>query len=164
MRWIWIDRFVEFVSKQRAVAIKNVTLAEDHLHDTFPGYPVMPVSLMIEGMAQTAGILVGDAGEFRDNVVLAKIRSAQFDDYALPGDQLRYEATLETFDERAAVTTGLVYKNQTRIGTVDLMFSYIGKGSQIAGLPDHNFVFTDQFMDLYRAAKRLAVPKESSRV
>ena len=46
MRWIWIDTFVEFVSGQRATAIKNVTLAEDYLHDHFPGYPVMPPSLM----------------------------------------------------------------------------------------------------------------------
>ncbi|MBN2446726.1 MAG: beta-hydroxyacyl-ACP dehydratase, partial [Phycisphaerae bacterium] len=61
MRWIWIDRFEVFESGRRAVAVKNVTLAEDHLHDHFPGFPIMPASIMIEGMAQTAGILVGEA-------------------------------------------------------------------------------------------------------
>ncbi|MCH8031309.1 MAG: beta-hydroxyacyl-ACP dehydratase, partial [Bacteroidetes bacterium] len=59
MRWIWIDTFVAFETGKRASAVKNVTLAEDHLHDYIPGYPIMPPSLMIEGMAQTAGILVG---------------------------------------------------------------------------------------------------------
>ena len=59
MRWIWIDRFESFELNVAAVAVKNVSLAEDHLHDHFPGFPVMPASLMIEGMAQTAGILVG---------------------------------------------------------------------------------------------------------
>ena len=51
MRWLWIDTFVEFESGKRAVTIKNVTQSEDHLHDHFPGFPVMPASLMIEGMA-----------------------------------------------------------------------------------------------------------------
>ena len=60
MRWIWIDRFVEFESGKRAVAIKNVTLAEDHLHDHFPGWPTMPNSLITEGLAQTGGLLVGE--------------------------------------------------------------------------------------------------------
>ncbi len=65
MRWIWIDTFVEFVSGQRASAVKNVTLAEEYFQDHFPGDPVMPPSLMIEGMAQTAGILVGEARGFK---------------------------------------------------------------------------------------------------
>ena len=51
MRWIWIDKFTAFESGRYAAAIKNVTLAEDHLHDHFPAYPVMPACLMIEGMA-----------------------------------------------------------------------------------------------------------------
>lgn len=55
MRWIWIDKFVAFEPGRRAVTIKNVTLAEEHLHDHFPGYPIHPPTLMIEGMAQTGG-------------------------------------------------------------------------------------------------------------
>ena len=52
MRWFWIDRFLEFNSGTTARAIKNVSLAEDHLHDHFPGYPVMPGSLGIEAIIQ----------------------------------------------------------------------------------------------------------------
>ena len=55
MRWIWIDKFLEFRSGQFARAIKNLTLAEEHLHDHFPGYPVMPASLIIEGLAREPG-------------------------------------------------------------------------------------------------------------
>ena len=76
MRWIWIDRFVEFVNGSHAKAIKNVTLAEDHLHDHFPGFPVMPQSLMLEGMAQTGGILLGKVNEFNKVVILAKVPKA----------------------------------------------------------------------------------------
>lgn len=148
MRWIWIDTFVDFVSGERASAIKNVTLAEDYLHDHFPGYPVMPTSLMIEGMAQTAGILVGEARGFAENVILAKIRNATFTDYAVPGDQLRYDAIIESLDERAGVTSGTVLKNGTTIGRVSLIFSHVNRVDGAADLPDHNFVFTDRFLDL----------------
>ena len=38
MRWYWIDRFIEFESGRYAKAIKNISLAEEYLHDHFPGY------------------------------------------------------------------------------------------------------------------------------
>ena len=63
----------------------SLTLAEEHLHDHFPGYPVMPASLMIEGMAQTAGILVGSVNRFREKVILAKIAQAVFEADSFPG-------------------------------------------------------------------------------
>ncbi len=157
MRWIWIDTFVDFVSGERAAAVKNVTLAEDYLHDHFPGYPVLPPTLMIEGMAQTAGILVGEARQFTQNVILAKIRRAEFRDYAGPGDQLRYDAWIESMDERVAMTHGVVSKNGEEIGRVDLIFSHLNQAEESVDLPDHNFVFTDQFMGLltaFRGQKR----------
>ncbi len=88
MRWIWIDKFLEFRSGQFARAIKNLTLAEEHLHDHFPGFPVMPASLIIEGLAQTGGILVGEAGGFAEKVILAKIPRAEFFGVGCAGDQL----------------------------------------------------------------------------
>jgi len=148
MRWIWIDTFVEFESGKRASAVKNITLAEDYLHDHFPGYPVMPAVLLIEGMAQTAGILVGETRGFAENVFLAKIRKAEFDGYAVPGDQVRFDAVLETIDDRAAATTGSVLKNGKPMGRVDLMFSHVNQAESPIDLPDHNFVFTDQFLNL----------------
>ncbi len=148
MRWIWIDTFVEFESGRRAVAVKNVTLAEEHLHDHVPGFPVMPAALIIEGMAQTAGILVGEARGFAENVILAKIRRAEFSGLAVPGDQLRYEATIESIDERAAITSGIVQNNGVAMGRVDLIFSHVNQAEKSLGLPDRNFVFTDQFMNL----------------
>jgi hypothetical protein len=80
------------------VSVKNVTLAEEHLHDHFPGFPVMPECLMIEAMAQTGGILVGQASDFQEKVVLAKISKAVFFDYVTPGDSLR----LNESDDREA--------------------------------------------------------------
>ena len=148
MRWIWIDTFVDFVSGQRASAVKNVTLAEDYLRDHFPGYPVFPPVLMIEGMAQTAGILVGEARGFQENVILAKIRRADFQEYAVPGDQLQYDAVIDSIDERAAVTSGTICKNGVKIGRVDLIFSHVDQADRSLDLPDHNFVFSEQFTSL----------------
>ena len=161
MRWIWIDTFVEFESGRHAAAVKNVSLAEDYLHDHFPGYPVVPASLLIEGMAQTAGILVGEAKGFAENVILAKIRLAEFDGVALPGDQVRFDAVLETLDDRAAVTSGVVSKNGIPIGRVDLLFSHVDKADQPLDLPSHNFVFTEQFMSLLSGFKVRSAPRSA---
>ena len=143
MRWIWIDKFVEFESGKRAVAVKNLTQAEEHLHDHFPGYPVMSASLMIEGMAQTAGILVGEERDFKEKVILAKIQKAVFDGLAVPGDQLKYEATIERMDDQGAMTSGIVYRNGETFGTVDLFFSHVDQNMKGLNLPKENFVFTE---------------------
>src|SRR5690554_4059732 len=97
MRWFWVDRFVDFKHGKSARAIKNVSLAEEHVHDYFPGYPTHPQSLMIEGMAQTAGVLVGEAFNFEQKVILAKINRAKFHRLVTPGDTIEYHA--EAVDE-----------------------------------------------------------------
>src|SRR3954468_20061269 len=102
MRWIWIDKFTEFTSRTSATAIKNVTLAEEHLHDLYPAYPIVPNSLIIEGMAQTAGILVGEARGFKEKVILAKIGRATFHRLVRPGDTLIYEAKIDQLSEQGA--------------------------------------------------------------
>ena len=85
MRWMWIDQITTFEPNRRMVAVKNVSLAEEHLHQHFaagpdgPACPVMPMSLMVEGMAQTAGVLVGSVNRFREKVILAKVNDARID-------------------------------------------------------------------------------------
>ena len=148
MRWIWIDKFVEFESGKRAVAIKNVSLAEEHLHDHFPGYPVMPQSLLIEAMAQTGGILVGEARNFREKVILAKISRAVFYDLARPGDQLHLEAEIENLTDEAATINGTIRCGARIIGEISLMFSHIDQNLAGMEFPAENFVFNEQFMSL----------------
>lgn len=151
MRWIWIDKFVEFESGRRAVAVKNVTLAEEHLHDHFPGFPVMPECLMIEAMAQTAGILVGQAGDFQEKVVLAKISKAVFLDYVIPGDSLRLEAQIGTLSPEAATTAGRITRGDQLIAEIDLMFSHIDRNLAGRKFPEENFVFTGAITSLLRS-------------
>ena len=152
MRWIWIDKFVEFHSGESAVAVKNVTLAEEHLHDHFPGFPVMPESLMIEAMAQTSGILVGEANRFKEKVILAKVKKAVFFDYVRPGDTIKLEAKIESMAPEAASTSGKITLGEKLIGEIDLMFSHIDRNLAGKEFPEENFVFTDTFKSLMRGA------------
>jgi 3-hydroxyacyl-[acyl-carrier-protein] dehydratase len=150
VRWIWIDKFVEFESGRRAVAVKNVSLAEEHLHDHWAAWPVMPASLMVEGMAQTAGILVGEARDFKEKVILAKVKRARFAREVRPGEQLRYEASIEQVSPEAASTVGKVFADGTEIGQVDIVFSHIDNNLSGLQFPEENFVFTDEFKSLLR--------------
>ena len=163
MRWIWIDRILALEKGQRCVAIKNISMAEDVLHDHFPARdgqpakPVMPNTLIIEGMAQTAGILVGHARDFSEKVILAKIGKAVFTDAALPGFTLRFSAVLERMDDAGAATSGQVElvdpaDGQSRpLAEIELLFSHIDQNRAGLEFPEHNFVFTSQFMDILRA-------------
>lgn len=150
MRWIWIDKFTDFQSGSRAVAIKNVSLAEEHLHDHFPAYPVMPASLIVEGMAQTAGILVGEARNFAEKVILAKVKRARFLREVRPGDQLEYEATIEQVTEEAATTSGKVSVDGELLAEIDIVFSHIDNNLSGLVFPEENFVFTEEFKSLLR--------------
>jgi 3-hydroxyacyl-[acyl-carrier-protein] dehydratase len=154
MRWMWIDRIVSLEKGTRLVAVKNISMAEEHLHDHFPGTPVMPMSLIIEGMAQSAGILVGHAEGFREKVILAKVNKAELTEDAIPGFTLRYTATIQQMDKAGASTTGTVELVDPAtgaarsIGAIDLMFSHIDQNMAGMEFPAHNFVFSDLFKTL----------------
>jgi 3-hydroxyacyl-[acyl-carrier-protein] dehydratase len=153
MRWIWIDKFLEFRSGQFARAIKNLTLAEEHLHDHFPGYPVMPASLIIEGLAQTGGILVGEAGGFAEKVVLAKIPRAEFHGVACAGDQLVYEVTLTDLRSEGAVVAAKAFLDGELLAEAEIVFAHLdnSRANQIFG--PKNFVFTQQLLGVLDLAK-----------
>ena len=154
MRWIWIDRFELFEPGVRAVAVKNVSLAEDHLHDHFPGFPIMPTSLMVEGMAQTAGILVGEARNFEEKVILAKVKRAVFHSIVQPGETIRHDARIEQLTESAATTSGRITVGDELIGEVDIVFSHIDQNLSGLEFPEENFVFTEAFMSLLNAFRQ----------
>lgn len=175
MRWMWVDRIVELIPGERAVGIKCISMAEEQVHDHFardeerglPWLPVMPASLIIEGMAQTAGLLVGHARGFKEKVVLGKVSRVELDEDVQPGVVLRYTARLERIDESGAATVGVVevidpagagsggaaaghagaagMGAAREIGRIDLMFSHVDKNMAGLGFPEHNFVFGEQF-------------------
>src|ERR1700678_4109201 len=140
MRWLWIDKFVEFTPRTSAIALKNVSLAEEHLHDLYPAFPIMPTSLIIEGMAQTAGILVGEARNFAEKVILAKIGRATFHRLVRPGDTIIYDAKIEQLNETGASIAGRVTVGDDLVAEIELMFSHIDQNMGGQKFPEHNFV------------------------
>ena|SRR5690349_15142292 len=150
MRWIWIDKFTEFTSRTSATAIKAVSLAEEHLHDLYPAFPIVPHSLIIEGMAQTAGILVGEARNFEEKVILAKIGRATFHRLVRPGETIQFQATIDQLNEQGASITGHVTAENEPVADIELMFSHIDQNLAGMEFPEHNFVFTEQFTELLK--------------
>ena len=125
MRWFWIDRFEKFVSGKEAVAVKNVTISEESLDDYLPGFPHYSHSLIIEGMAQTGGLLLAQIDDFRPKVVLAKVGKAEFQRLAKPGDQLRLTATLLSRQAEGAIVSGVVTVNGEPMAELQLTFAIL---------------------------------------
>jgi 3-hydroxyacyl-[acyl-carrier-protein] dehydratase len=125
MRWFWIDNFVEFVSGERAVAVKNISLSEPQIDNYLPSYPVNPCSLIIEGLAQTGGLLVGEHGGFEERVVLAKVGKAKFLMPARPGDTLRYTAIIEDIRSDGAICRGTSHIGDQLQAEAEIVFAHL---------------------------------------
>jgi 3-hydroxyacyl-[acyl-carrier-protein] dehydratase len=134
MRWFWIDRFTEFVRHRRATAIKAVTLAEEHLHDHFPGAPSVPATLVLEGMAQAGGILVADHLDFKQQVVLAKVAAADFHFEAVPGDVIRFDVRIVEMMSAGSLVEVTSLVGDRIQGKADLYFGHLEAGTTIPKL------------------------------
>ena len=90
-----VDRIIE-LEPERVVGLKNVTANEPFFNGHFPDFPVMPGVLIVEAMAQTAGVLVLSSIPDREKklVLLASVEYAKFRRPVVPGDQLRIEMTV----------------------------------------------------------------------
>lgn len=155
MRWTWIDRFTAFESKRSATAVKCLSFAEDHFADHFPGFPIMPAPLILEGLAQTGGILVGEANQYRENVVLAKM-SAKFHREAMPGEQLTYTTRIVDLGETGARVAGEVRSGGELVAEADIMFAHVTAEQLPPGLPDTKFVFSGELTHLLQMAETVA--------
>jgi 3-hydroxyacyl-[acyl-carrier-protein] dehydratase len=145
MRWFWIDRFLEFNSGTTAKAIKNVSLAEDHLHDHFPGSPVMPGSLIIEGMAQTSGILLAEKLKFESLIVMAKIPKAIFHGWVYPGDTLIYDARILDAREDGGIVECSAKIGERPVAEAEYVFACL-PNSQSKTVCQENFLKTMQLL------------------
>ncbi|MGH2456867.1 MAG: 3-hydroxyacyl-ACP dehydratase FabZ [Candidatus Limnocylindria bacterium] len=94
--FLLVDRVLELEPGIRAVAIKNVTANEPQFTGHFPGRPIMPGVLMVEALAQAAGVAVLTLDRYRGKLGLfAGIDDCRFRRMAVPGDTLRLEVTVE---------------------------------------------------------------------
>ena len=93
--FLMVDRIINIKSDDFGVGIKNVTYNEPHFAGHFPGNPVMPGVLLIEGMAQTAGVLCVRAGSAPASrlVYFLTIDKAKFRKPVVPGDVVEFHVT-----------------------------------------------------------------------
>ena len=158
MRWIWIDRYLEFHSGKSARAVKNLSLAEDFFADHFPGYPVMPASLILEGLAQAGGILVGEANDFQEKVILAKIPRAVFHRDMLAGERLVYEVEILNMRPEGAAGGGRVVVEGQVTAEAEVFFAHLDQNRSQQLFGEHNFVFSGEMRHLFARLRGTPAP------
>ncbi|MCK5780525.1 MAG: 3-hydroxyacyl-ACP dehydratase FabZ [Psychrilyobacter sp.] len=123
--FLLVDRVTE-ITETTLTAYKNVSVNEEFFNGHFPGHPIMPGVLIVEGMAQALGLLVSSEDE-SEIPLFASIESAKFKAPVVPGDQLVYE--VEVLKARKTIVKGsAVAKVDGKIvATATIMFAIIKK-------------------------------------
>jgi len=106
--FLLVDRILELESGKRAVAIKNVTANEAFFQGHFPSRPVMPGVLMVEAMAQVAGVVVLSNPEFAGKLAFfMSVDAVKFRKVIAPGDQVVMEVEITKARSRVAQAKGV---------------------------------------------------------
>lgn len=93
--FLLVDRVLEFEPRKRIVALKNVTVNESFFNGHFPARPIMPGVLIVESMAQTAGLLMLAEKEYEGKIpYFTGIDNARFRRTIVPGDQIILEVEI----------------------------------------------------------------------
>ncbi len=121
--FLLVDKILEFVPGESIVGMKNVTINEPFFQGHFPGHPIMPGVLIIEGMAQAGGImLLNQLDNPQDYVAyFASIDNVKFRKPVMPGDTLRYELTVISLKRSLAKMHGDTYVNGEKVAEGDFM-------------------------------------------
>ncbi|RUL65024.1 3-hydroxyacyl-ACP dehydratase FabZ [Dyella dinghuensis] len=124
--FLLVDRVIEFVPDQSVVTIKNVTINEPFFTGHFPGHPVMPGVLIVEAMAQSAGLLTqlsarSKGGSPSSLFYLAKVDNARFNAPVIPGDQLRMEVRLKRLLRNMGIFEAATLVDGKEVASCELM-------------------------------------------
>ncbi|KAF0220711.1 MAG: 3R-hydroxymyristoyl ACP [Geobacteraceae bacterium] len=128
--FLMVDRVLEADPGKKIVAIKNVSMNEQFFQGHFPGHPVMPGVLIVEAMAQVAGImayLASDEETRKKVTYFMAIDSAKFRKPVKPGDQLRIE--VETIFNRRGIwsVSGKAYVDSVLVTEAELKATFADK-------------------------------------
>ncbi len=92
--FLLVDRIIEIIPNESAKGIKNVTINEPFFQGHFPGNPIMPGVLIVEAMAQVAGVLAFKSGMEGSGVLFMSIEKVKFRKPIVPGDQILFEVSV----------------------------------------------------------------------
>jgi len=121
--FLLVDKIIEFTPGESLVGIKNVTINEPFFQGHFPGHPIMPGVLIIEGMAQAGGIMLLNQLENPQDYVayFASIDNVKFRKPVMPGDTLRYELKVISLKRSLAKMHGDTFVNGEKVAEGDFM-------------------------------------------
>ena len=123
--FLFVDRVIEIDPGKKGIGIKNVTINDGFFQGHFPQKAVMPGVIMIEAMAQTAGVVVLTSGAHNGKVALfMSISDVKFRKVVYPGDQLLMEVEIIRDRERTAHVKGIARVDGEVAIEADMMFSY----------------------------------------
>jgi len=127
--FLLVDRIIEYEPAKRVVGIKNVTLNEPFFAGHFPGAPVMPGVLIVESMAQTAGVMMLANLPDRESklVFFTGIDKAKFRKPVVPGDQLRLELTVLRLRPRYVKLRGEAYVDGQLVAEAEISSSLVDR-------------------------------------
>jgi UDP-3-O-[3-hydroxymyristoyl] N-acetylglucosamine deacetylase / 3-hydroxyacyl-[acyl-carrier-protein] dehydratase len=124
--FLFVDRILELVENKSAVGIKNITINESFFEGHFPGHPVMPGVLIVEAMAQVAGVLMLHKAETRGKLAyLLGIDNAKFRRAVRPGDQLRFEVEVKKIKGRTGKIQGYAFVEGKTVAEAEMTFSLV---------------------------------------
>ncbi len=129
MRFILIDRILRLEKGKEGLFLKNVSQSEDYFADHFPGSPIMPGSLILEGFEQGSKLLVAFTHGFSFYPELHHISKAVFKHYVLPGDQLQIFLSLVQGDGKEVRVDGQARANDKIVAEARLEFKLIDRNS-----------------------------------
>lgn len=128
MRFFMIDRITAWEVGRAAEALKNVALSEDFFEDHFPRRPIMPGVLMIEGMAQLAGLLVEATLQQQHGqdakALLTVLERTKFREPVRPGDTLTYRAEIVSVNPSGGKATAQASCNGRLVATTGMVFVF----------------------------------------
>jgi 3-hydroxyacyl-[acyl-carrier-protein] dehydratase len=128
MRFFLIDRITRWEVGGVAEALKNVAMSEDFFDDHFPRRPVMPGVLMIEGMAQLAGLLAEASLQARHGrdakAILTVLERTKFRAMVRPGDTLVYRAEMLSVNTDGAKAAAQAWRDGRVVATTAMVFAF----------------------------------------
>jgi len=127
--FLLVDRIIEYEPGKRVVGIKNVSINDPFFQGHFPGAPVMPGVLIVEAMAQTAGVLMLASLPDRESklVFFTGIDGAKFRKPVVPGDQLKLELDVLRLRPKYIRLRGRAYVGRQLVAEAEISSSLVDR-------------------------------------
>ena len=126
--FLLVDRITHLEPNVKAVGLKNVTFNEYFFQGHFPDYPIMPGVLIVEAMAQVAGILAFHSGAQGNSVYFMSIEKAKFRKPVVPGDQFHFEVNVVQHRNNVWKFSGQAFVDEKVVAEADFTAMVSEKG------------------------------------